>query len=137
MLKADAGFVCWDASPPLGELWSVHRRTIIDAVYVGLSFCQTDTRDEWCVLGATVFALIRAHADFVQCEAAPCDPLVFVGRLKTVSVYIPSMASLNGRGKNCVTLPGNEFFVGVAERCARGLVRNEPAAMSTPALINW
>jgi hypothetical protein len=128
MQKAYGGFVVWDAEHPHGELWSIHKNTFLEAIYTALAFCGTDTRFEWCVLGADVFTVVRTLTAFEQCAPVVTYPLVFVGRLRTVSVYVPANTAVSHNPRSdprSVYLSSTTFYAGVDERCARGKMQNQ------------
>ncbi len=127
MQHANAGFVTWDATPPAGEAPSNHRRTLMDAFYTCFSFCQTDTRSEWLVAGAAVLVYVRGLDLFQQAyPPVVCEPLVWIGMLQSVSVYIPSVTAqirLPISDEGVVSLGGDDFYAGVSDRCCRGHIR--------------
>lgn len=123
MGNANAGFVVWDATPPRDVPYHQHRMSFLEAIHTGLAFCGTDTRDEWCVLGATGLILMRSMPEFIQCKPVVCGPLVYVGRHRTTFVYTDARERRPPRG-------GNEFVVGVAEKAARGLIQNSPTSFA-------
>lgn len=138
MQKADAGFVVWDAVTPQNEQWSVHKNNFLEALYTALAFCGTDARFEWCVLGSGVFALVRTLDAFKQCEPIVTNPLVFVGRIKTVSVYVPVVTAVVQNplpDQRRLILSGRMFYAGVDERCAHGQIQNQAGAAREEALV--
>jgi hypothetical protein len=120
---AEAGFVVWDASPPSGVPWHIHRQSFMEAIHTALAFCGTDTRDEWCVLGAVPLLYMRSMPGFEQVEAVACHPFVYIGRHKTTLMYTDAAQHRPPRG-------GNEFICGVRNRAARGLIQNAPINMA-------
>lgn len=119
MRTANAGFVVWDAHPPANETWSQHRRVFMEAMFTGLSFCRTDTRNEWCILGSTALTVVRMLEEYSYVEGIDCHPLVFIGKLRTISVYT---ASSSGG----LDIAAYVFFVGVEDRCCVGQIHNYP-----------
>jgi len=115
--------VVWDASPPSGVPWHIHRQSFMEAIHTALAFCGTDTRDEWCVLGAVPLLYMRSMPGFEQVEAVACHPFVYIGRHKTTLMYTDAAQHRPPRG-------GNEFICGVRNRAARGLIQNAPINMA-------
>lgn len=126
MQNANAGFVTWDATPPAGESPANHRNTLLDAFHTCFSFCQTDTRSEWAVVGAAVLVYVRGLWCFRQAyPPGECEPLVWVGTLRSINVYVPSVTAqirLPISDERVVCLGGNGFYAGVSDRCCRGLI---------------
>ena len=108
------GFVIWDATPPTGSRYE-HRLTFVDAINIGLSFCNTDTRYEWCVLGQMALVVVRSLPVFEQIEPALCSPLVYIGKIKTTHIYTDER-------ERRPPAPSNEFVVGVINRAVRGQI---------------
>jgi hypothetical protein len=138
MQNANAGFVTWDTVPPEGETPFNHRRTLMDAFHTCYSFCQTDTRSEWVVVGAAVLVYVRGLDAFRQAyPPVECEPLLWIGMLKSISVYIPSITAqirLPISDERTICLGGDHFYAGVSDRCCRGGIIG---GFSHPGRICW
>lgn len=122
LVNPDAGYVCWESYPPAGVPHHIHRLSFVEAIHTALAFCRTDTRDEWCVVGAVAFILMRSLPDFQQVEPILCHPLVYVGRLKTTVIYVEAT------GERLIN--GSDFVAGVRDRAARGRILNSNISMN-------
>jgi len=121
--NADRGFVVWDASLPKDVPWHIHRQSFMQAIHTGLAFCGTDTRDEWCVLGAMALIYMRSMPGFEQVEAVACPPFVYIGKHKTTLMYTDAAQHRPPRGSN-------EFVCGVGNRAARGEIESAPMCIA-------
>ena len=122
-LKADAGFVVWDAAPLTGTPYWKHNDGLILAFATGLGFCGTDMRHEWALLGQQALIYVRGMAAYAA-SAVECYPLVHIGWVQTIALYIP-MAD-----HQIIVNDSNEFYVGTDSKCVRGIISNSHCAFN-------
>ena len=112
--KADAGYVVWDSAPPTGVNFQTHKFSLLDAILLGLSYCRTNTIDDWAVLGGSSLAVIRTLPHFAPMPEKSNGKLTQVGMLNGVKLFAYPDA------------PREAFWMGHANQCCRGTVQNLP-----------
>lgn len=122
------GFVCWDAECTRGHPRD-HRETLMEAIHTALGFCQSDTRDEWCVLGSAALVYMRGMPGFEQEEAVACGPLVFIGWHQTIRMYTVA------RGLD-LKIGHLEFVVGVRDTACKGAIQNSAFNFAPPKVLD-
>lgn len=116
MKKPARGFVLCDmAASASGK---TQPNPFVHALYTALAFCSTDTRDEWCVLGAISLVYMRLLPEFKQIEPQVCEHLVYIGQLRTVRVYVERRDVLQLIGST------DAFAAGAGDMVAKGEIRN-------------
>jgi hypothetical protein len=124
-LKADAGFVVWDAAAPSNTPGWKHNESLLLALATGLGFCGTDMRHDWALLGQQVLIYVRGLPLFKHNpRPVECYPLVHVGVLQVIDVYIPM------EDHQIIVNNSNEFYVGTETKCARGIIQNSHCAFN-------
>lgn len=117
---ARAGFVVWDSSLPADTNWEKHRTSMLSAFHLAFMFCKTSGLNEWLVLGDYAYQILRELPQYTAEMPVECAPLVYVGRITAISVYVPIHDY--AEFYDSVRLEG--WFAGIGKSAARGLVSN-------------
>lgn len=134
-LKADAGFVVWDAASSFASGCLAKRQafdrdkfscvdSFFDALTLALAFCETDMRNEWVLLGAVPLKYVRMMDRYQHIEPVECHPLVYIGTMQGIALYVPKTEC------SLIVLDPNRWYAGTDRKAAQGMISNAPCAMT-------
>jgi len=85
--KPDAPLVVWNAVPPVGTSWRLHKRALLEAFYAALSFIKTEGVEEWVVIGQPLTPIVRTLFRFKEVGIRN-DALTFLGTVINLRIYL-------------------------------------------------
>lgn len=110
-----SGAVYWDARPPAGVSFTEHRYTFLHAFITALTFLETESGDEWIILGQIATDVVRALTQFIPVQTYnECSSCSLLGRIGRLRVYSSSLLAVDA------------WFVVRGGCSVKGLILNAP-----------